>query len=240
MKIILSATLFFSLAASDHFCWADISTGDVIGGDAFGAGTFVKLHDPIGDIGTNGFQTDNIYAFHEVQNFALPQDLVLDDSTVLANTLVDSHMVFFDPDITTTQIGYVEFAGEILGFTGSNPLLISTHGILGNPTANYNTIGFIGLEEGDIVEIDPINPNRLLVNWVAASPGDHIRVLTVPGKAPILLGDVNHDCVVNLLDVEPFVDLLSTGQFQVEADLNQDGSVNLLDVQPFVDVLSGS
>ena len=55
-----------------------------------------------------------------------------------------------------------------------------------------------------------------------------------------LLGDVNQDGTINLLDVEPFVDLLSTGEFQVEADINGDGFVNLLDVGLFVDLLGGS
>ena len=55
----------------------------------------------------------------------------------------------------------------------------------------------------------------------------------------VLLGDVNLDGVVNLLDVAPFVELLTNGSFQAEADTNQDGVVNLLDVQPFVDILSG-
>ena len=55
----------------------------------------------------------------------------------------------------------------------------------------------------------------------------------------ILLGDVNQDGVVNLLDVSPFVDLLSNGGFNQNADINQDGVVSLLDVAPFVDLLSG-
>ena len=50
----------------------------------------------------------------------------------------------------------------------------------------------------------------------------------------ILLGDVNLDGVVDLLDVAPFVELISNSQFQQEADINQDGQVNLLDVAPFV------
>ncbi len=53
------------------------------------------------------------------------------------------------------------------------------------------------------------------------------------------IGDINQDGVVNLLDVAPFVDLISNGGYQVEADLNQDGDVNLLDVSPFVTLLSG-
>ncbi|MEM9410729.1 MAG: galactose oxidase-like domain-containing protein, partial [Planctomycetota bacterium] len=56
--------------------------------------------------------------------------------------------------------------------------------------------------------------------------------------AQTLLGDVNLDGTVNLLDVQPFVALISTGQFQLEADVNQDSMVNLLDVAPFVTLLN--
>ena len=54
------------------------------------------------------------------------------------------------------------------------------------------------------------------------------------------LGDVNLDGRVDLLDVQPFVDLLSSSSFQDEADINRDGNLNLLDVGPFVDLLSGN
>ena len=56
----------------------------------------------------------------------------------------------------------------------------------------------------------------------------------------VIIGDVNQDGAVDLLDVSPFVDAISSGDYQVEADMNEDGSVDLLDVSPFVDVLSGS
>ncbi|MEM9411713.1 MAG: hypothetical protein AAGA30_11405 [Planctomycetota bacterium] len=55
----------------------------------------------------------------------------------------------------------------------------------------------------------------------------------------LLIGDVNLDGLVNLLDIEPFVTLLSNGGFQAEADINQDNVVDLLDVAPFVELLSG-
>ena len=54
-----------------------------------------------------------------------------------------------------------------------------------------------------------------------------------------LLGDVNLDSVVNLLDVDPFIDRIATGTFQAEADCNQDGAVNLLDVDAFISILAG-
>lgn len=55
-----------------------------------------------------------------------------------------------------------------------------------------------------------------------------------------ILGDINCDGVVDLLDVGPFVDLLlSKGDFSPKADLDGDGAITLLDVGPFVDLLTG-
>ena len=53
------------------------------------------------------------------------------------------------------------------------------------------------------------------------------------------IGDVNCDGEVNLLDVDPFVNSLTSDPFNPKADINQDGEVNLLDVGPFVDLLFG-
>lgn len=55
-----------------------------------------------------------------------------------------------------------------------------------------------------------------------------------------IIGDVNGDGAVDLLDVAPFVELLSNGKFLAEADINCDGVVDLLDVAPFVDLLLGA
>ena len=63
------------------------------------------------------------------------------------------------------------------------------------------------------------------------------RILSV--DPIVVFGDVNGDGDVNLLDVQPFIDLLNSGDFIAEADINQDGVVNLLDVNPFIDILSG-
>ncbi len=60
----------------------------------------------------------------------------------------------------------------------------------------------------------------------------------VAAGSPILLGDVNGDGQVNLLDVAPFVEAIANGVYIAAADINQDGSLDLLDVTPFVDLLS--
>ena len=55
----------------------------------------------------------------------------------------------------------------------------------------------------------------------------------------VLLGDINCDGAVNLLDVAPFVDLISSGEFSPKGDFDSDGAVNLLDVAPFVNAIAG-
>ncbi|MEM9410168.1 MAG: FG-GAP-like repeat-containing protein [Planctomycetota bacterium] len=54
-----------------------------------------------------------------------------------------------------------------------------------------------------------------------------------------LLGDINMDGRVDLLDIDPFVNLLRSGSYAEEADVNMDGAVNLLDIAPFFELFPG-
>ena len=85
--------------------------------------------------------------------------------------------------------------------------------------------------------VSSISPNG---EWFAGwgGPGPFASQSWVVRIPQVLIGDVNLDGSVNLLDVAPFIDLLETGDFQAEADINGDGSVDLLDVAPFVDLLA--
>ena len=78
---------------------------------------------------------------------------------------------------------------------------------------------------------------KLLVPFDTAD-GSYLLTTQLPKTRP-LLGDVNEDGDVNLLDVAPFVEVLSTGSFHSNADMDQNGVVNLLDVTPFVAALAG-
>ena len=66
-----------------------------------------------------------------------------------------------------------------------------------------------------------------------------VKSVEIVLSSDCLIGDVNLDGSVDLLDVTPFVTLLTTGEFQKEGDINEDGAVNLLDVTPLVELLSG-
>ncbi len=86
----------------------------------------------------------------------------------------------------------------------------------------------------DTVVID-INRDGFKDLFMATCESYHMFVNT----AEAIIGDVNCDGTVNLLDVDPFIDLLASGGFKFQADTNGDGIVNLLDVSGFITALSG-
>lgn len=88
-----------------------------------------------------------------------------------------------------------------------------------NNVPDGGTLTTVGREETFIVNYDDDPGTVTLSNFEPAE---------------FVLGDVNGDGVVNLLDVAPFVDAIPDGTFVPAADINNDGSVNLLDVAPFV------
>ena len=134
-----------------------------------------------------------------------------------SGTLIDT--MEYTPDISTEQVQTFERTGE-----GPNDVRRSVAGENGAFLAQE----FIDEDTGKVAVDSSGKPVRL-----EGSPG------IFNGFMDEVLGDVNCDGVVNLLDVGPFVDLLGTGGFSTKADINGDGSVNLLDVGPFVDLLGG-
>ncbi len=147
-----------------------------------------------------------------------------------------------------------------LGASSEGSLFVSLNADSGNITIGASakpgdssptaTASFDGIQKqwnGDDLLVSFFMRSGPLTPWSGGGVGQfvfsNLRVLdgqAVNVQDPgILLGDVNTDGVVNLLDVAPFVDLLTAGQFQAEADINQDQAVNLLDVTPFVEILSG-
>ena len=89
---------------------------------------------------------------------------------------------------------------------------------------------FSGMQVDSIAFENGSNPNGGVAIYAANLVG---------GEPDCLLGDLNGDGFVTLLDVQPFVDAISTGVFSCAGDVNQDGVVDLLDVQPFVNILTG-
>ena len=121
--------------------------------------------------------------------------------------------------------GDVTFVGQLSG---------------GGETSQTFTLDGIAFEQ-ETFFFDKSFGNVSSVSWVLGSPFHQFDdiVFGDPVDPGGLLGDVNLDGDVNLLDVQPFINVLSSGQYQAEADTNQDGIVNLLDVDSFIDLISG-
>lgn len=98
-------------------------------------------------------------------------------------------------------------------------------------------IGFFD-NVGDNQRLDTVGgEGSFLVRYGVTSPNP-TQIILSDFQTPIVLGDVNGDGVVNLLDVAPFVAVLTSGIYNPAADINMDGQVNLLDVALFVALLT--
>lgn len=137
-----------------------------------------------------------------------------------------------------------------------------------NGIFNYDIVASDSDPDGIIVDATPVELLSITMELDKKLPGQTLEVVVVAEPTPnqaafsmtidgetsnavdnivdgaaeirlLIPGDVNLDGSVDLLDVNPFVQLLQIGEFQIEADINCDYHINLLDVAPFIDLLSG-
>lgn len=162
-------------------------------------------------------------------------------------------------DFSQTDTGEIELSFDTLGteeILGIATFQLDTESPIINANAdtgdgdgldvsvNPDIENFFAFTFALVVNFDtPVNTDGFLFSADlsgGAAGGVGINSITFEaGSTAPLLGDVNLDGVVDLLDVGPFVALLTNGEFLAEADINGDGLVDLLDVGPFVDLLSG-
>ncbi len=118
---------------------------------------------------------------------------------------------------------FTESAGVLTGLDGFDPSA-SSGGFTG--TIDLSSANLRGLLEGRFY----------LHLHTFVNPDGEARGYLIPN---VVVGDVNQDGLINLLDVTPFVAAVSGGPFVDEADINRDGLANLLDIGPFVGLISG-
>ena len=140
----------------------------------------------------------------------------------------------FDFDVVVDQIDFTSLnvAGE--------ELIVTIEGVAG-------TFVFTDGADGDTFD-DPFGMTITAGTDVTIAGGANmfatgarLNTMTVSAASDgceFAFGDVNMDGSVNMLDVEPFVGLITDGVFQCEGDVTEDGIVDLLDVAPFVAILT--
>ena len=158
----------------------------------------------------------------------------------LSNSENASVMLSFDEPVTNLSFFVNSFEDFAWDLSGTVPFVTAINGnnqfqvidaIVRDTTGNNNG----GTASGTLQVIGTFE--TINIEWQNLSSDlDEFQVQFFVDSS---IGDVNCDSDVNLLDIEPFVDILINGPYESKADVNRDGKVNLLDVAPFVDLLSG-
>ncbi|MBL4810453.1 MAG: hypothetical protein JKY43_10410 [Phycisphaerales bacterium] len=173
-------------------------SGVALGGIVSIEGGIVKNNPDINDPQYGYGEANYVQGFAELQGITLTQDIVIQlgdgsMSVLQAGTVVDSHMVYYDPEgELTTDINDIEiqFSSEILGLIVLDLEIASTNGLLGLAGLNYanpstrsygpNGIGDIELYSGSLLNVS-----------LRPTGADYFRVLTVsniptPGSVALL------------------------------------------------------
>ena len=179
------------------------------------------------------WQTENVVAFEEAETFDF--DITVDGYAFASRWGPFAHG---PADLVTDNSveGFVAFRTATGFGIRSNTL--------GNPLTDFGYDFSANAFQIGSFDWSALNPgatnlgiDELLVSENGMNLDLPIRELTI-NVGPTLLGDVNCDGEVNLLDVAPFVELIINGTFSEKADFDGNGSVDLLDVAPFVDAIA--
>ena len=142
-----------------------------------------------------------------------------------------------------------DFVDEIFAFTVSNQgIQESNNGSgafvdLGYDAAAdaflFGKVTLTALAEGELQAVTVTGETGCVDGGQTIEPVIGLLSIIVGDAQPICaIGDLNGDGVIDLLDVQPFVEALLSMEYVFLADINEDGFLDLLDVQPFIDLLT--
>ena len=167
---------------------------------------------------------------------------------IISSSIVFSGGYISQVDFTGGQIVIQrDLAGGGIFFSdpsGLGVILIADVGDAFETDALFDDIEdqFLGDPMGDLVSLFSLTEPSGNVFSVSQAPDLGLGPMTGPillsVSTPVLAGDVNRDGAVDFFDIDPFIDVLTTQNYQDEADLDQNGIVNFFDIDPFVTVLS--
>ena len=178
-----------------------------------------------------------------IDDFGGPFEMGTLASAIEDNSLSESlALLEISGGVTAMRLGVVMDGLDGIAFVGDD--LTVSAGVVGASVDPFANIGDPAALDTDVhwFDVSEISDGDILsidTNGGTSGLGTVIGFVISNVKGGVLKGDVNQDGSVDLLDVQPFVELVTGGEFQAEADANCDGAVNLLDVTPFVLILTG-
>lgn len=206
-----------------------------------------EIHADILDISWNGGQSEVKFSLQYTSYNSALHELILDQVGSTTDFSVFNTMFSLNADGQNTEFVTTQ-SMQVLNLS-IDGVAQATEGEVINPenlTDLQKNLSLENLTRGDHFFAFKTADNnvgwfRLSVNesgdfcFNTGELGDEGEALMVGDE---IMGDVNCDGAVDLLDITPFVELLAGGNFSSKADFNLDGTVSLLDVGPFVNALS--
>jgi len=169
-----------------------------------------------GDARLNALTSSSmVRAWNEAQNYTLTQSVRVDavgpgvynqasdltDAAIMAGTVVSSHYIHFDsPGSSGASIrGLVRFDQDILGVIATNESgdrKLDDSDFLGAPTMFSQNVNARGLEFGSDAFVLLVDNRTIEFNFVITSPGDYLRVVTVPTPGAAALAGLGGVCLI--------------------------------------------
>ncbi|HQT00236.1 PEP-CTERM sorting domain-containing protein [Acidovorax sp.] len=134
-----------------------------------------------------GFESTLAFGWNEATGVSLGSLLASVDTITGAldgDTLINSHMIGFDPEERSAIEATVTFDSEILGVIWVTDSLSATDALLGLPTITYldNPPFYLGFESP--FDMFSVSGNTLTFRAGANKPGDFLRVITAAVPEP--------------------------------------------------------
>lgn len=95
----------------------------------------------------------------------------------------------------------------------------------GQGAASEKFVGFIALCCCSQYDMGMLLVNRMSIEDIT------------PVTPDFLIGDVNHDCEVNVADVNALIDMILSGKTELVGDINNDSEINIADVNTLIDII---
>ncbi|MEM9411816.1 MAG: dockerin type I repeat-containing protein, partial [Planctomycetota bacterium] len=202
-----------------------------------------QLNSETGQFEIPGLARLNIYEVSSPNNLPSPNDdpdFGINLKAVFSQNVNRSRIEVRVEDLITQLPTPFNVQPGVVYYIGLTPIFESASDapFSGIHLTNPDPVG--GEQQSAYRETQPDPTDWIFAGNLFSDGKPQYATIQINGPPAFYLGDTNGDGVVNLLDVQPFVQFLSSGQYQKEADLDGDGFVNLLDVGPFVDLLSGN
>ena len=224
-----------------------LNTENTVGDGIFIVGWFLDVTPAVAPLADEGFTIAFDYEFSDLNTsrFFTPQDA---NQNIIFSRIGDTDGNGTWDVLETDGLGNGVFidTGVMIALSGRMEIAINDLALdISIDGAPIYSGGIVGAN-GDVTPGETLTSVASQTTNDAGGIGsveciDNISLNMEPcgtGGCGFMIGDVNMDGIIDLLDVAPFVGAITSG-FVCEADINEDGVVDLLDVGPFVEILTG-